>query len=402
MNAQADAARARLRDAPWLKAPALRAVFDALDTGPGTVRAVGGAVRDTLIGLPVETVEIDLATVLEPDEVSARAVKKGISPIPTGIDFGTVTLAVNGSAFEVTTLRHDVETDGRRATVRFGSDWVEDARRRDFTLNALYCDPDGTLFDPLGGLEDCLAGRVRFIGDAAERIAEDRLRVYRFFRFSASHGGEHFDADGLAAATDAADSLGPVSAERIGHEMSRILGLPKCAKTLMAMTGTGILDIPGDALAILRRYEVLAVAPELAGRLLLLAGKGGLKPLKTRWRLSNAVVKRVEQAGQAAALVGAGHLGEAAYRHGNLVDLAMDIAGAQADWTPEKVSETRMRLYAYAPPAFPVSGAVLIKHGFAAGPQLGALLSQLEKAWIASEFTLTQKELLALAAREPG
>ena len=400
MSAAPDAARARLKAAPWLQTPALNAVFEALDAGSGSVRVVGGAVRDTLLGLPAETVEIDLATTLEPQEVTARARRNGISPIPTGIDFGTVTLAVDGASFEVTTLRHDVETDGRRARVRFGGDWEEDARRRDFTLNALYCDPDGTLFDPLGGLEDCLAGRVRFIGDAAQRIAEDRLRVYRFFRFSASHGGERFDADGLAAATAAAGSLGPVSAERIGHEMSRILGLSKCARTLAAMNEAGIVEMPDAARVELQRYEALTAAPELCGRLVLLAGNDGLKPLQTRWRLSNAVVRRAREAGRAAALVGAGHLAEAAYRHADLLDLAADIAAARVDWSAERLAETRAQLHAFAPPSFPISGAVLIENGYVAGPKLGALLSRLEHAWIASKFTLTQKDLLALAAAE--
>ena len=257
--------------------------------------------------------------------------------------------------------------------------------------------PHGTLFDPLGGLADCLSGRVRFIGDAGERITEDRLRVYRFFRFSASHGGEVFDAEGLAASRAAAGDLGPVSAERIGHEMSRILGLKRSAKTLAAMTDAGILATAPDILVALQHYEAVAAAPGLTGRLSLLAGEDGFKALQKRWRLSNAMIRQAEAAQTASALIAAGHLAEAAYRHGDLRHVATDIAAAQLNWSVEQAGATCARLDAYAPPPFPLTGAVLMQNGIAAGPKLGALLSRLEKRWIDSAFTLTREDLLALA-----
>ncbi len=401
MSAREPALR-RLRSAPWLKTAPLERVFAALDADKAATRVVGGAVRDTLIGMGSAGVEIDLATVLEPDEVMERARASGITAIPTGIDFGTVTLAHGGASFEVTSLRHDVETDGRRAVVRFGSDWAEDAARRDFTLNALYCGPDGELFDPLDGIGDCLDRRIRFIGDAATRIEEDRLRVFRFFRFSASHGGEHFDPDGLAASAAAANQLGPLSAERIGHEMTRILGLPRCAKTLRTMVEVGIFALAPDVLARLKSYESVAARPELTGRLAILAGDNGPQALKAHWRLSNAVVKRTESVAAAARLIADGHLAEAAYRHAETLIAAAGVAASESGWTPAELQTAEQKLAAFAPPAFPVTGALLMKQGFTSGPALGALLSRLETAWIASEFNLTRDDLLALARKEQG
>jgi len=192
-------------------------------------------VRDALVDRMRDTPEIDFATELRPEEVSRRAAAAGVPVYPTGIEHGTVTLKVGDLIAEVTTLREDVETDGRHAKVKFGKDWTRDAERRDFTLNALYARADGTLFDPLGGADDCIAGYVRFIGDADQRIAEDRLRVYRFFRFTASHGHEKFDRSGLEAVTRAAGSLDGLSAERVGSEMRRMLDLPRVGTTLGAM-----------------------------------------------------------------------------------------------------------------------------------------------------------------------
>ena len=200
-------AETRLCTAGWLQNPALQRIFKALDGGAGRTRAVGGVVRDTLMAHDRTSTDFDLATELSPDQVVKRAHAAGIASYPTGIEHGTVTLKANDLVAEVTTLREDVETYGRHAKVEFGTDWRRDAERRDFTLNALYAGPDGQLFDPLGGAADCLAGIVRFIGDADQRIAEDRLRVYRFFRFTASHGHEQFDATGLVAVKRAAGTL---------------------------------------------------------------------------------------------------------------------------------------------------------------------------------------------------
>ena len=227
-------------EADWLKNPETQAILAALDGAERRTRIVGGVIRDTIMDVKRASADIDMATELLPDEVMARARAAGMASYPTGIEHGTVTLKLGETIAEVTTLRRDVETDGRHAVVAFGTDWVEDASRRDFTLNALYCDADGTLFDPLDGVGDALSGVVRFIGDARQRIAEDGLRVYRFFRFSASHGGQQFDVGGLAACADAAGRLEHLSRERVGAEMTRMLALPKVARTLTEMADIGL------------------------------------------------------------------------------------------------------------------------------------------------------------------
>ena len=198
---ESERAAPSLKDAEWLKRPQVARVFSALSKDGVTTRAVGGAVRNTLLGIPVT--EIDLATTALPDRVMALARAAGLKAVPTGIEHGTVTVIVDGMPFEVTTLRRDVETYGRHATVAFTENWEEDARRRDFTLNALYADRDGTVFDPLGGYGDLVEGRVRFIGEAEERIKEDYLRILRFFRFNAYYGKGSFDPDGLVRLREA-------------------------------------------------------------------------------------------------------------------------------------------------------------------------------------------------------
>ncbi|MEM7192501.1 MAG: CCA tRNA nucleotidyltransferase, partial [Pseudomonadota bacterium] len=210
-----------LKAAPWLRRPETVRVFAALCGDDGATRAVGGAVRDCLLGRPVY--DVDLATTLHPDEVIARARGANLKAVPTGIAHGTVTVVADGVPFEVTTLRRDVETFGRKAKVAFTEDWAEDAARRDFTLNALYAGPDGTVFDPLGGYGDLMAGRVRFIGDAAMRIKEDYLRILRFFRFNASYGKGAFDPVGLSACVRERAGLRRLSAERIASELKRLL-----------------------------------------------------------------------------------------------------------------------------------------------------------------------------------
>jgi poly(A) polymerase len=204
------AAPPSLKDAEWLKRPETKRVFAALSADGVETRAVGGAVRNTLLGLPVT--EIDLATTALPEQVMALARKAGLKAIPTGIEHGTVTVVVDGAPFEVTTLRRDVETYGRHATVAFTEDWEEDARRRDFTLNALYAGSDGTVFDPLGGYADLVAGRVRFIGEAEARIKEDYLRILRFFRFNAYYGKGPLDPEGLQASVRLRAGLDQLSA----------------------------------------------------------------------------------------------------------------------------------------------------------------------------------------------
>ncbi len=264
----------RLKEAAWLHHADTKAIFSLLDGETQRTRAVGGIVRDTLLGLERRSAELDLATELTPDEVLARAGEQGIAAYPTGIAHGTVTLRLNALVAEVTTLRQDVETDGRHAVVQFGTDWLQDAERRDFTINALYADMAGELYDPLGASGDLLPPVVRFIGDPDRRIAEDRLRVYRFFRFSASHGAERFDAAGLAPLTRSAQALEGLSAERVGAERRRMLALPKIATTLRAMRDAGLLTIGTATLERLRAYTVQARQPQFLARLAIIMASG--------------------------------------------------------------------------------------------------------------------------------
>lgn len=382
----------RIAGAEWLARQEVQAIFAALDGGAGRTRAVGGIVRDSLVGRVRETSDIDMATELLPVAVMQRAKAAGIAAYPTGIEHGTVTLRLDDVSVEVTTLRQDVATDGRHAEVAFGTDWVADAQRRDFTLNALYCAADGTLFDPLGGAGDLVNGRVRFIGDAKQRIAEDGLRVYRFFRFSASHGGEQFDPEGLAACRDAARRLEHLSRERVGSEMLRMLALPKIAQTIGAMAAIRLVAFGEVALQALQRYEKLG-GQGAAARLALLF-PDGLEAVQGDWRLSNAVIERATRIAEAARLLVAGQINWAAYRFAEDAVEGLAVAAAQAGWPRELLAEMARDLGRLPVAPLPVSGKDLMAQGMQPGPQLGAALQALEKQWVESGFTLDPEGLL--------
>lgn len=387
---------ARLKRAEWLMRPETQRILALLDGPDGRTRAVGGIVRDTLLDLPREASDVDIATELTPDEVSLRAGRAGIAVYPTGIEHGTVTLRLGALTAEVTTLREDVETDGRHAVVRFGTDWARDAARRDFTLNALYAEMDGTLFDPLHGLGDCLEHKVRFIGDPAQRIAEDRLRVYRFFRFSASHAQEQFDADGLAACSAAAGTLGQLASERIGAEMRRMLALPRVARTLRAMSEAHIVELPGDTVELLHSYERRARRPELAARLAILVRALGSEAVQQMWRLSNDDIRTAETTLAAARLIGDFALNEAAYRYPALLADAIEVAATLSNWTDAGRQAVLDQLQRSAVPTFPLSGTDLIQAGLKPGRALGLELERLERAWIDSGFALDRQALLGM------
>ena len=388
---------AALKSAEWLMRPETQAIFAALDGAAGRTRAVGGVVRDTVLDRQRANPDIDLATELLPDDVMARARAAGIAVHPTGIDHGTVTLKLGDTLAEVTTLRRDIETNGRHAVVAFGTDWHEDASRRDFTLNALYCGADGALFDPLGGIDDALAGRVRFIGDAGQRIKEDGLRVYRFFRFSASHGGQQFDPDGLLACADAAQHLGHLSRERVGQEVTRMLALPQVALSLLMMAELGLLHLDDAAARALVAYEGLG-GHSAATRLALLAGEA-LETAQKSWRLSNEIMGKARDIGRAAAMLAEDRVGEAAYRHGESAVEGLALVAAREDWSRARLAETARALAGLAVPDFPVSGHDLMDLGMKPGPQLGKELARLERAWVESGFALDKPALLALTRR---
>ena len=389
----------RLKEAAWLRDPATQQVFKLLDGEKGRTRAVGGAVRDTLVDAQREATEIDFATEFLPGEVMRRAQAAGVPAYPTGIEHGTVTLRIGARVAEVTTLREDIETDGRHAVVRFGWGWTRDAERRDFTMNALYCDMDGELFDPINGADDCMAGIVRFIGDANRRIAEDRLRVFRFFRFSASHGHEQFDEDGLVAVHRAANALGGLSAERVGGEMRRMIALPKVARTLETMTGAGVLEMPRDLLERLGTYERRVHKPNGQARLAMIVQSLGAHGLKRRWRLTNDEVAACEAILEAAQLLTDFHINEAVYRFPGFLSDAVDVAATFAGWTEAGKSAVVQHLTTIEVPQFPLSGKDLLERGMRPGPRIGAELDRLEKRWIKSGFKLDRTALLAALQR---
>jgi poly(A) polymerase len=399
MTAIPASAAERLRAAPWLNNADTQRVFALLDGSDGRTRAVGGVVRDTLLDRTIATPDVDFATELLPEEVMARAKAAGIAAIPTGIEHGTVTLRPGALLAEVTTLREDIETDGRHAVVSFGTDWTRDAERRDFTFNALYAGMDGTLFDPIGGADDCLKARVRFIGDAATRIAEDRLRVYRFFRFSASHGGERIDPEGLEAVRAAAGNLDGLTAERVGAEMRRMLALGRVAKTLRAMAEANVIALGEDIIDRLTSYERYSRRPDPAARLALIMSKSGTPLLRDAWRLTNEEMQRAQAILAASALMMDFDLHEAAYRFPAVLPEAVDVAAVLAGWSEAGRAAVVDQLQSIDVPRFPLSGNDLVAAGFKPGRSLGMELERLERAWIESGFVLDRDSLLARLRR---
>ena len=369
---------ATLPDASWRHRPGLDRLVAAL--GPGNARWVGGAVRDTLLGRDVS--DLDLATLLPPEEVIRRCDAAGIKTIPTGIAHGTVTAVAKGTVVEVTTLRRDVATDGRHAVVEPTSDWREDAARRDFTINALYADPvTGEVFDWFGGLDDLAAGRVRFIGDPYQRIAEDHLRILRFFRFHARFG-DAIDAAGLEACVARANDLMALSRERIAAELTKLLVAPAAVPVVTLMEARGLfrpvlpeVDAAGVArLAALAAHEAATgIAPDAIRRLAALVPSDAAEEVGARLKLSNADRKRL-----VAATAGPGEEGPRAlaYRVGPAIALdRLLLAGADhapiRDWTP---------------PALPIGGGALVARGLARGPDVARALKAVETRWIAEGF----------------
>ncbi len=395
--------------AEFLNDPDVRAVFDAIAVGGDEVRITGGAVRDFLLGRMRQDGkrEIDFATTALPGIVAGRGEAAGMRAVPTGIDHGTVTLVANGRPFEVTTLREDVETDGRHAIVRFGRDWTADALRRDFTMNALSVEADGTLHDPANGYQDILDRRIRFIGDADTRIAEDRLRLLRFFRFHAQLGFGTFDPEGLSAAIRARAGLRDLAPERVGQEMRKLLLGPQAVEVAAAMQDAGILTvILGIAYpAQLRRvteFETGArLEPVLAKRLAALGARVAEDAgrIAERLRLSNAeregIVTAVDAAPRLDPLT-LEHLRGAAYRLGaEGIAAALAQAAAVGGRPIPSYSVAFDAIRDWPIPRLPVSGGDLLAAGMRSGPALGAVLRALEEWWIGKGFAPDRIALLS-------
>lgn len=403
MSPDACLARDRFRDVEVLHRVGLRKVLALFDGNDEEIRIVGGAVRNAMLGLPVT--EVDLATTALPREVMERAAGAGFKPVPTGIDHGTVTVVVDREPFEITTLRADVETDGRHAVVRFGRSFAQDARRRDFTINALYATADGDVLDYVGGLADLAARRVRFIGDAHARVREDYLRILRFFRFHAAYGEGAPDAAGLEAVITERRGLAQLSRERVRAELLKLLATRRSADAAMTMSEAGLLLPLLGGIALperLRRLAAIGACDHTAPDALLhLAGLAVLvvedaQRLRETLRLSNDEATRLAQAAQTLAGLharssppDAACVLELLFLNGRraLCD-ALRLAQAESDAEPDAADwQVARHLAATAPvPRLPIGGAELLQHGIPAGPRIGAVLKAFQAAWIRAGF----------------
>ena len=395
-------------DFGWLKARPLADLLEALDSDGEEARVNGGAVRDALLGLTPG--DIDVATTATPDEVAARAEKRGWKTVPTGLAHGTVTVVIGGKPFEVTTLRRDVETDGRRAVVAFTRDWAEDAARRDLTINGLYLDRAGRVQDHVGGLADVAAGRVRFIGSARARIQEDYLRTLRFFRFHARFARGAVDPEGFSAAIAERRGLAGLSAERVRSELLKLLVAARAVETIALMAGAGLFaPLVGGVPRPSRFARISALDSADPDALLRLSGlfqmvSEDADRLSARLRLSRREAARLDgigdntpalrpETGAAAAKVALYGLGPQAFR--DRAHLAWADAGAPAD-------DAGWARLAHLPdewqaPKFPIAAADLLERGVAAGPGLGRALRRAEADWIAAGFPLDPGEVAAIA-----
>jgi poly(A) polymerase len=403
---------AQIRDAVWLKDGEVNRILALLDRDGEEARVVGGAVRNTLLGLPVS--EIDVATTALPDEVVRRVEAAGYKAVPTGIEHGTITAIIDRHPIEVTTLRQDVETFGRKARVVFGRDWNADAARRDFTINALSASADGKVYDYVGGLADIASRRVRFIGDPQQRIAEDYLRILRFFRFHAYYGDGTPDGAGLHACIMGRDGLDMLSRERVRMELLKLLLAPHAAPTLAVMAETGILEMVLGGVPLLASFENVVkveaasgVPPDAVRRLggLGVQVKEDAERLSQRLRLSNAESERllaldwwwrispVADGQTSRALLY--HLGPQSFTDRVLLAWARSRAGA-ADRAWSELARLPQQ---WPAPEFPLKAADFMRRGLAAGPVLGAAMRAAKEAWIAADFPADEAALGGIAER---
>jgi poly(A) polymerase len=399
-----------LPDAPWLQSGAAARVLALLNGDGEEARVIGGAVRNALLNLPIG--DVDIATTAPPDEVIRRAKAAGIKSVPTGLEHGTVTLVIAGHPFEITTLREDVETFGRKARVAFGRDWVRDAQRRDFTINGLSVSADGVVHDHVGGLIDIAARKVRFIGDPDQRIAEDFLRILRFFRIHAAYGAGPPDRAGLLACIRGRAGLSNVSAERMRMEILKLVVAGGAADAVVAMADGGLLlqifggvAYPGTFAAMIAAQQALAQKPDAMLRLgaLAVAITEDARRIAARLRLTRDETKKLDSMGhrwwrlggmdEARAKRRLYRLGEDRYRDRLMLAWARAGQGAAPDpW--RRFATLPERWHA---PAFPLKAADFIARGFSAGPALGHVLTLAEDAWLAADFPLDETSLAAIA-----
>jgi poly(A) polymerase len=399
-----------LGDAPWLKSGPAARVLGLLNGSGEEARVVGGAVRNALLKIPVG--DTDIATTALPDEVIRRARAAGIKSVPTGIEHGTVTLVVDAQPFEVTTLREDTETFGRKARVAFGRDWVADARRRDFTINGLSVDVDGVVHDHVGGLDDIAVRRVRFIGDPNQRIAEDYLRILRFFRIHAAYGAGEPDRAGYLACIAGRGGLANLSAERMRMEMLKLVVAEGVVAAIVAMADGGLLlpilggiAYTGPFAAMVAAERALGLAPDPVRRLaaLAVAVTEDAKRVAGRLRLTNAETRMLDSMGhrwwrlagmdEATARRRLYRLGADRY----LDRLMLAWARAGADGNSDHWRELATLPARWSAPKFPLKAADFMARGIAEGPALGHVLALAEDAWLAAEFPLDEAALKTIA-----
>ena len=396
----------RLAPQPWMIAA--RRVMDALEAArPGSARFVGGCVRNALLGEPVS--DIDIATQLTPDQVAHTMRAANIAVHETGLEHGTLTVVADHRPYEVTTLRRDVETDGRRAVVAFTQDWTEDAQRRDFRINALYADSNGLLFDPTGGgLDDLTHRRIVFVGDPETRLREDYLRILRFFRFYAWYGVGEPDAAGLSACSKLRAGLDGISVERIWMETKKLLAAPAPMGALVAMESSGVLNqlLPeAKGLRLIAKLVALegaqGLAPDPMLRFLSLFWKDAPQTSRvaSRLKLSNEERQRLNWSASdetpLSAAASAADLRAAIYRVGSQVVRDRALLGWAVDGQ-DGWGEAARLADSWPRPVLPVSGGDLIAAGLSPGPAMGQALRKAEDAWIASDFSLDRDALLAL------
>jgi poly(A) polymerase len=401
-----------LADAPWLRSGPAARVLGLLNGDGAEARVVGGAVRNALLGLAVS--EIDIATTALPAEVIRRAKAAGIKSVPTGIEHGTVTLVVEAQPFEVTTLREDIETFGRKAKVAFGRDWRRDAERRDFTINGLSVDADGVVHDYVGGLADIAAKRVRFIGDANLRIAEDFLRILRFFRIHAAYGSGEPDRAGYLACISGRAGLASLSAERVRMEILKLMIAQGAEVAVAAMADGGLLPpifggiaYTGPFAGMISAERALGLEPNAIRRLgaLAVAVSEDARRLAARLRLTNNEAKALDSMGhrwwrlagmdEATARRRLYRLGAERYR--DRLMLAWAKAGAEAEASSVSWRELATLPERWSAPKFPLKAADFIARGIDAGPALGHVLTLAEDAWLAADFPADESALKAIA-----
>jgi poly(A) polymerase len=398
-----------LENAPWLTSGPTARVLELLNGNGEEARVVGGAVRNALLKIP--TGDIDIATTALPSEVVRRARAAGIKSVPTGIEHGTVTLVVEAQPFEVTTLREDTETFGRKAKVAFGRDWVRDAERRDFTINGMSVDAARMVHDHVGGLDDIAAKRVRFIGDPGQRISEDYLRILRFFRMHAAYGAGEPDRAGYLACIRARAGLANLSAERVRMEMLKLVVAEGAAAAAVAMVDGGLLPsifggvaYTGPFAAMIAAERRLGLAPDPVRRLgaLAVAVTEDARRVATRLRLSNAETKALDSMGhrwwrlagmdEATARRRLYRLGAERYRDRLMLAWSRSPNFDSASWLPLATLPER-----WSAPKFPLKAADFIARGISQGPPLGQALALAEDAWLAADFPLDEAAVEAIA-----